>query len=126
VIYLVLAVAAQVAAGAAYACAGNECSMLPEGFAGVGILVALLASTAILDALLTWKAFPLRRVWPVGCLSSILLISIHSVEDGVQMPDGWLYWGLGWVVTTSPLWLSGWSGLLVGEVVRRARGAISK
>lgn len=123
VIYLLLAVAAQVAAGAAFTCAGDECSTLPEGLTGVYFVLALLALSLIFNLVLTWRGFSLRQVWIVGCLSSAVALSIYGVRSGMPRASGtgWLFIGIGLVLGTSPLWSLSWLGLLAGEVLRRAR-----
>jgi hypothetical protein len=123
VIYLLLAVAAQVAAGMAFTCAGDECAAVPEGLAGVYFVLALLALSLVFNLLLIWRGLPLRRVWVVGCLSSAVALSIYGVKAGIPRASGvgWLYLGIGFAVGVSPLWSLSWLGLFVGEVLRRAR-----
>lgn len=126
--YLLLAVAAQVAAGAAYTCTGDECPAVPAGLAGIYLVLALLVLSLVFNLLLTWRGLPFRRVWVVGCLSSSVALSIYGMKAGLPGANGgeWLYLGIVAAIGGFPLWSLSWLGLLTGEVLRRAGAAIPK
>lgn len=125
-IALIFAICVHLFTAAAWNCALDECPLLPEGFAGVGILLALPVLTGILGFFVTRRTFSVRQVWPLGFLSSAALVTTLLLKGDLARPSdiSWMHHVINLLLGSITLLLilvPPWIGLLVGEVRRRRK-----